>query len=212
MPGQHALLLDGLGTHEAHRGLAHRYGDGLGVVAIVLGPTAHPERTDQVRRHQAHLVTITTQCPGPMMRRTTGLKAHQAWLLLLGPTRKGVRAHRTLQHHATLTIQPAHRYHALCQVHTHGCNLVHKSSPLFGLIECTHINHGTWMPILGGGELPCIRSGRGPIKCWRADVPAVHCRGAPARNWRCARPLNREVGRHYRTPPAGVLRCIADEI
>jgi len=55
VPGQPRLLLDRFDRHEAHIALAGGRGDGLRIVAIVLGPATLAVGRDQVRRHHARL-------------------------------------------------------------------------------------------------------------------------------------------------------------
>lgn len=73
MLGQARLLVDRLHRHEAHVALPGGGGDGLGVVAVVLGGLALAEGFDELGGHQAWPQPMVEAATGPVVGAAAGL-------------------------------------------------------------------------------------------------------------------------------------------
>jgi hypothetical protein len=79
---EHALLLDRLDLHQAHRRSGHGFADRLGIRRIIF--LALDVSLHIAPRHQAHAVPEPLDRPSPMMRRGGGFHPDQAWRQLRG--------------------------------------------------------------------------------------------------------------------------------
>src|SRR6185437_14485828 len=114
------LCCSGFGLDKPHIGPGHCFADGFGVSGIVLLPLDVGLHIG--RRHQAHVMTERLEFARPMMRRSTGLDANQAWRQLLEERQDVAALQLTADEHLAFCVDAVHLKDRLCDIETDGCD------------------------------------------------------------------------------------------